>query len=466
VSNFSEDALLSHLASKPTKTTIPITLIRSSALKKWMASQKKATRNWVSSIGFKADSGAHCLVPAADGSLGAVLVGISGERDPYALSALPGKLPNGRYWITDSLDGGHADDAALSWALGTYKFSRYKADRKKYATLVWPAGCDRKAVTRLLGGISLTRDLINTPASDMGPEELAAAAAALAERHGAKCVVIKGKKLLEQNLPTIYTVGQASTRDPRLIDLTWGDPAHPKLTLVGKGVCFDSGGLDLKNAAGMKMMKKDMGGAATVLGLAHVIMGAAMPVRLRVLIPAVENSVSGNAFRPLDVITTRKGLTVEVGNTDAEGRLVLCDALALADEESPDLIIDAATLTGAARVALGTDMPALFTNDDGAAAATLEAGLDASDPLWRMPLHRPYRKGLDSGIADINNIGGSFGGAITAALYLSEFVSDDTPWMHIDTMAWNLDRKPGRPVGGEAMGLRALALMLERRYPN
>lgn len=464
MSNLSEESLLSHLAAKPTKTTVPITLLRSSALRKWLSAQKKSTKNWVSSIGFKADPGEHCLVPGADGSLGSVLVGVAAKRDPFALAGLPGKLPAGRYWITDTLEAERANDAALGWALGTYKFSRYKKPTKKYASLVWPTGCDRKAVTRLIASISLTRDLINTPASDMGPEELAAAASALAERHGAKCVVTKGKKLLDRNLPAIFAVGKASPREPRLVDLTWGDPSHPKLTLVGKGVCFDSGGLDLKNAAGMKLMKKDMGGAATVLGLAHVVMDAGLPVRLRVLIPAVENSVSGNAYRPADVLDTRKGITVEVGNTDAEGRIVLCDALALADEEEPDLVVDVATLTGAARIALGTDMPALFSNDDDSANATLDAAQAALDPVWRMPLHRPYRKGLDSSVADINNIGGSYGGAITAALYLSEFVSDDTSWMHMDTMAWNLERRPGRPVGGEAMGLRALALMLERRY--
>jgi leucyl aminopeptidase len=464
VTNSAEESLLSHLAAKPTKTTVPITLLTSAELKRWQTHQKKFTKNWVSTVGFSADPGEHCLVPAADGTLASVLVGVAEERDPFGLASLPGRLPAGRYWITNNLGAAESDDAAFGWALGTYKFRRYKSSKKKYASLVWPAGCDRKAVSRLVTGIALTRDLINTPASDMGPDELAVAATELAARHGAVCTVIRGKKLLEKNFPSIYTVGKGSTREPRLVDLTWGDPSAPKLTLVGKGVCFDSGGLDIKPSSGMKLMKKDMGGAATVLGLAHVIMDAALPVRLRVLVPAVENSVSGDAYRPLDVITTRKGITVEVGNTDAEGRIVLCDALAEADSEKPDLVIDVATLTGAARIALGTDMPALFSSDDDAAEALLLAGREAGDPLWRMPLHRAYKKQLDSTVADLSNIGGSYGGAITAALYLAEFVSNDTRWMHIDTMAYNLERRPGRPVGGEAMGLRALALMLERRY--
>jgi leucyl aminopeptidase len=316
-------------------------------------------------------------------------------------------------------------------------------------------------VRRIAEATALARDLINTPASDMGPAELVQAVRDAGRAHDAKVNVIEGDALLRRNFPTIHAVGRASARAPRLADLRWG-ARGPRVTLVGKGVCFDSGGLDLKSSSNMKLMKKDMGGAAQVLGLATMVMDAKLPVRLRVLIPAVENSVSGNAMRPLDVITTRKGLTVEVGNTDAEGRLILCDALAEADRDKPDLIVDCATLTGSARVALGTELPALFSSDDGLAARLLEIGLREQDPLWRLPLHGPYRSQLDSKIADLNNVSeSSYGGAITAALFLQSFVSKDTPWMHIDMMGWNLRARPGRPVGGEVMGMRALYALIE-----
>ena len=303
----------------------------------------------------------------------------------------------------------------------------------------------------LAEGLSLARDLINTPAEDMGPAELAAAATKLAETHGARINLIVGDELLTQNYPTIHAVGRGSTRAPRLIDLVWGDAAAPKLTLVGKGVCFDSGGLDIKSA--------------TVLGLAHAIMASGLKVRLRVLVPAVENSISGNAFRPMDIFKTRKGLTVEIGNTDAEGRLVLCDALAEAVTEDPALIIDMATLTGAARVALGPELPVLFSNNEAVAAALLEAGTAEADPLWRLPLWKSYRKYLDSKIADINNASDSgFAGAITAALYLQEFVGTKVPWIHIDTYAWNSSTRAGRPEGGEGLALRALYAMIQKRF--
>jgi leucyl aminopeptidase len=344
-------------------------------------------------------------------------------------------------------------------------FSRYRKKGDGYASLVWPEQADRTWVTALLEGITLCRNLINTPASDMGPEELATAGTLIAERHGATSSILVGEQLLEHNYPMVHAVGRASSRAPRLFDLRWGSLQHPKLTLVGKGVCFDSGGLDIKPAADMKLMKKDMGGAALVLGVAHVLMSLKLPVRLRVLVPAVENSVSGNAMRPLDVLPSRKGLTVEIGNTDAEGRLILADALTEACTESPDLLIDAATLTGAARVALGAALPALFSTDDAAAEALLATGRSTGDPLWRLPLHEPYRKSLDSKVADLNNISSdSYGGAITAALFLREFVAKKQSWMHIDTMGWNLESRPGRPYGGEALGLRALVDMLVARY--
>jgi leucyl aminopeptidase len=298
----------------------------------------------------------------------------------------------------------------------------------------------------------------------MGPSELTLEAQKLAKQHGAKARILRGQKQLEQ-FPAVFMVGRAAAQPPHLFDMVWGKNDAPKVTLVGKGVIFDSGGLDLKPASGMKLMKKDMGGAGLVLGVAHVVMSLGLPIRLRVIIPAVENSIGPNAMRPLDVIRTRKGLSVEIGNTDAEGRLILSDALTAADEEHPDLLIDAATLTGAARIALGTSLPALFSNHDASAAQLLEAGLRARDPLWRLPLHQPYAKQLESPVADINNVtNDTYAGAITAALFLERFVSSSTPWMHIDTMAWNLESRPGRPAGGEAFGLRAIVEMLRRRY--
>jgi len=320
-------------------------------------------------------------------------------------------------------------------------------------------------VERIARGVFLARDMINTPAEDMGPEQLATAAKTVADAHGAALNVIVGDDLLHQNYPTIHIVGRASHRAPRLIDLRWGKESAPMVTLVGKGVCFDSGGLDLKTHEGMLQMKKDMGGAAVMLGLAQALMAAGTPIRLRVLIPAVENSVSGNAVRPLDIVRTRSGKTVEIGNTDAEGRLILCDALAEADSEQPDLLIDCATLTGAARVALGPELQAMYCDDDAVADALLEAGAETGDPLWRMPLWRPYRKELDSKCADLNNVAkGAFAGSIIAALYLAEFVSATTRWAHLDIMASNPAAKPGRPEGGEATGMRALYAYLRRRY--
>jgi leucyl aminopeptidase len=313
--------------------------------------------------------------------------------------------------------------------------------------------------------IHLARDLINTPASDLGPAELAETIQAVAEGFGADCRTIVGDDLIAQNYPTIFAVGQASPRAPRMIDLSWGEAGAPRVTLVGKGVCFDTGGLDLKNSAGMLLMKKDMGGAAVMLGVAQAVMASNLPVRLRLLVGAVDNSVSGNAFRPGDVIRTRKGLTVEIGNTDAEGRLVLSDLLAEADREKPDLLIDCATLTGAARVALGPDLPAVFTPDDQLADDLLAAGAAAFDPLWRLPLYRPYREMIDSPIADINNAGaGGFAGAITAALFLQAFVEQTRAWAHVDLYAWNPKDRPGRPKGGEATALRALFAAVERRF--
>ncbi len=316
-----------------------------------------------------------------------------------------------------------------------------------------------------VAGLYQVRDLVNTPAEDMNPEHLAAAVRDTARAFGARVREIAGDALLARNFPAIHAVGRAASHAPRLIDLRWGRSTHPKITLVGKGVCFDSGGLDLKTASGMRLMKKDMGGAAHALGLAHMIMRARLPVRLRLLIPAVENAVAGNAYRPGDVLASRKGLSIEIDNTDAEGRVILCDALTEAAAESPELIIDFATLTGAARVALGTDLPAMFCNRDEVAQCLADSASAVRDPVWRLPLHRPYRELIDSRIADIaNSASGPYAGAITAALFLEDFVSADTPWIHFDLMAWNIRSRPGRPEGGEAMGLRAVFDYLHKRY--
>ncbi len=334
-----------------------------------------------------------------------MLLGRGVDPDIWTWAALPAKLPEAAYRLDDAsmgvplADPVDPDAVALGWALGTYRFSRYRAWRDGFSRLVWPPGSDRAAVERAVEATFMVRDLINTPAADMGPEELAEAATSLAARHGARCTVIVGDDLLARNYPAIHAVGRASVREPRLIDMVWGDAGHPKVTLVGKGVCFDSGGLNLKPAAGMKLMKKDMGGAANMLGLAHMVMSAGLPVRLRVLIPAVENSVSGNAMRPLDVVPTRAGLTVEIGNTDAEGRVILADALSEAASENPDLLLDFATLTGAARVALGIEVPALFTNDDALAELLQAHGAAENDPLWRLPLWQPYRRHVESKVA-------------------------------------------------------------------
>jgi leucyl aminopeptidase len=453
---------LDHLTRRAAGKAIPITPVTAQQLKVWLKAQRASVRKWVEGVGFEAKPGSNALVPGADGAPGRVLVGVEARPDIWSYGALPKALPRGTYRIDANLGAAAATRAALGWALGGYAFARYKK-QPSVARLVWPDGADRAAVERAATAAFLVRDLVNTPAEDMGPAELAAAAKAVAGAHGAKLKIIVGDDLLNANYPLVHAVGRASVRAPRLIDLRWGSRG-PRITLVGKGVCFDSGGLDLKPAQGMLLMKKDMGGAAHMLALGQMIMAAGMPVRLRVLVPAVENSVAGNAFRPLDVVRSRKGMTVEIGNTDAEGRLILCDALAEACTEKPDLIVDCATLTGAARVALGPDLPVLFSNHDGTAEALLRCGIEEDDPLWRLPLHKPYRRMLDSKVADINNVSeSSFAGAITAALFLDEFVEPTIPWVHIDMMAWNPSARPGRPEGGEAQALRALyALIAEK----
>lgn len=454
------------LVARRTAQTMTLTPLTADTLEPWLKRQSKAKADWVRGAGFTAKPGGILPVPGdtKDAAVGETLVGVSDGKDIWSWASALAALPEGRYALDESAKD-YATSAALGWALGCYRFTRYKEPANSFSTLVWPAGADRDAVSRIASATGLVRDLINTPAGDMGPGELASAAKALAREFKAKCSVIVGDDLLRKNYPLIHAVGRASTRAPRLIDLTWGAARAPKVTLVGKGVCFDSGGLDLKPSSGMLNMKKDMGGAAHVLGLARMVMMAKLPVRLRVLIPAVENSVSGDAFRPLDIIRSRSGKTVEIGNTDAEGRLVLADALTDALAEKPALMLDFATLTGAARVAMGPELPAMFVNDDALAEDLLKAGEAEGDPVWRMPLWRDYRRFLDSEIADINNASSTpQGGAITAALFLQEFVDDGTPWAHFDIFAWNTASRPGRPKGGEAMAIRAAFRTIAQRF--
>ncbi|NQW10352.1 MAG: leucyl aminopeptidase family protein [Alphaproteobacteria bacterium] len=456
-----------YLAARATAATVPITPIATDGLEAWRKIADPAQAAWSKAAGFKAKPGQVCLVPDGHGELARVLLGVetAARTGLWDFAGLPIDLPAGRYAIDAAMTPEDATRAALGWALATYRFTRYTAMPAPEAALVWPKGADQDHVRRATEAAALARDLINTPGSDLGPTALAEAAKTLATAHKAKMSVIVGDQLLKKNYPTIHAVGRGANDAPRLIDIVWGNAKHPKVTLVGKGVCFDTGGYDLKPAVGMLTMKKDMGGSAQVLALASMIMAAKLPVRLRVLVPAVMNMVSGNAFLPMDVIKTRHGTTVEVGNTDAEGRLVLCDALAEACAEKPDLIVDYATLTGAARVALGTDLPALFCNDDTLAEQFLAGGREEEDPLWRLPLHQPYKAMLKTKIADLSSTGsGGFGGAITAALFLEHFVTPGTPWAHIDLMAWNLKDEPGRPEGGEAMGVRAAFRMIRTRF--
>jgi leucyl aminopeptidase len=441
---------------------IPIYLVNENDLHHHGESQA-----WLTANRFKGDPYSYCLVPGEKGSIAKVLVGKPDPVDTWTLGNLPQSLPPERYYLADDYPAEIATKLLLGWRLGEYSFSQYKRPSKTLlAELTAPATADVAYVNSAVAGISLTRDLVNTPAGDMGPEDLEAVAQNLADTHTADLTVIRGDDLLDQNFPMVHAVGRAYSQPPRLIDLRWGHADAPKVTLVGKGVCFDSGGLNIKNAAGMKLMKKDMGGAANVLGLAEMIMGLQLPVRLRVLVPAVENSISSNAVHPLDVLPSRRGLTVEVGNTDAEGRLILADALweAVSEEPEPDLVIDFATLTGAARIALGTELPACFTNQPEVAEALLACGLAVDDPLWQMPLHQPYRAMLESKVADLSNIStNSYGGSITAALFLQEFTRPDIPWIHIDLMAYNIRSLPGRPEGGEAMGIRAMFELIKQK---
>ncbi len=443
-----------------TASALPLHVLDRAHFAAWLETQPAAVAAWAQAQRFEAAPGSALLLPGAEGLAGAVL-GVGDREDAYAYAHGPYALPAGTVWRVEGLSDAETALLQLGWGLGSYRFSRYRKPSRAPAEL---AATPSAEVADLVQACLRVRDWVNTPTEDMGPEQLEAAARELASAHGARIEVITGDALLEKNFPTIHAVGRASHRAPRLIELHWGDTAHPRLTLVGKGVCFDTGGLDLKPADGMRHMKKDMGGAAHALALAGLVMARSLPVQLTLLIPAVENAVGPEAFRPGEVITTRAGISVEIDNTDAEGRLILCDALAYAGEAKPELILDFATLTGAARIALGPDLPALFANDETVAQQWIAAGERTRDPVWRMPLWRPYLRYLTSHVADLANAGSRMAGAVTAALYLERFVPAGQPWAHLDVYAWNDSERPGRPAGGEALALRSAWAMLQARY--
>lgn len=451
--------------ASPGRGSVPVHATSREQFAAHTAALEPAARRWLQSNGFNGAPDTYALLPAPDGRASAVWAGVHEAAHPWALAALPKALPCGRYHLGDAGLALDAAAAALSWELGSYSFDLYKAAKREPAQLALPPGTAAQRGLLMATAIASTRDLVNTPAEHMGPAELAEAVKLVARQHGARFKQIVGDKLLTAGFPAIHAVGRAAVRAPRLIELNWGWSKDPKLVIVGKGVCFDSGGLDIKSADGMRLMKKDMGGAANALGLAQMVMALGLPVRLQLLIPAVENAIAGNAFRPGDVFKTRSGLHIEIGNTDAEGRVVLCDALAYGAEGKPALMIDLATLTGAARVALGPQLPALFCRRMELARALVDRGLALHDPLWHLPLWKGYHGGIESEIADLVNTGrNAMAGAISAALFLEDFVPADQDWLHIDLYAWNDTARPGRPVGGEGQTLRTLLDYIERRF--
>lgn len=444
--------------------SLPLTLIDAQSLPEWSAGQSEQAQRWVAASNFSGAIGSVLAIPDGDGRVAQVLVGYgtpaTRARGRFALAAARATVPEGTYHLVSALKGDALKVEALGWLLAGYSFERYASQSGAKAQLICPDGLEQGALEAIAAGEALTRDLINTPASDMGPPDLEQASRDLAQTMGARISVIEGAELLEQNFPMIHAVGRAASRAPRLIDLRWGK-AGPKLTLVGKGVCFDTGGLNLKPGSSMGLMKKDMGGSAAALGLAQMIMALQLPLQLRVLIPAVENSVSADAFRPQDILPSRKGLSVEINNTDAEGRLVLADALALADEESPDLIVSMATLTGAARVAVGPDLAPFYAQSDADASALETAARSVADPVWRMPFWDPYESMIEPGIADLDNAPkGGFAGSITAALFLRRFVTQTPNYLHFDIYGWQPTSAPARPKGGVGQGTRALLAAL------
>jgi leucyl aminopeptidase len=435
----------------------PILATDAGRLPKLLAALTASERRFAAAMGFDGAPDTHCVLPDSKGDVARVLAGVRDAKDPWALASLPQRLPRGRYALGKGPVTVSPEDAAFAWDLGSYQFTRYKRGKRKPADLQLDPSERVRRSLELAAAARLVRDLVNTPAEDMGPEDLSDVAREQAERFGGEFDEWVGDELIAQNFPAIHAVGRAASRAPRLLEINWGNPKHPRVAIVGKGVCFDSGGLDIKTAEGMRLMKKDMGGAAHAIALARLVMQRELPLRLQMLVPAVENAISGNAFRPGDVLKTRKGLTVEIGNTDAEGRLVLCDALAYAVEGKPRTLVDFATLTGAARVALGPELPALYANDEKLAARLLAAAQATRDPMWRLPLWRNYRRLYDSDVADINNSGrAGFAGSIVGALFLDHFVPEDIAWAHVDVYAWNDVSRPGRPLGGEAQGLRAI----------
>jgi leucyl aminopeptidase len=445
---------------------LPLHAVTAGGFAAWSAQQSAPLQAWLKAQGFTAAAGTVALLPGGEGLAGAVL-GIADANDPFAYAHAPYALPVGDWRIADALDADASAALRLGWGLGSYRFTRYRDAARAPARLA--TDLDEELAAQIAACFR-TRDLINTPTEHMGPDEMEAVVREISIAHGADLDVLTGDDLLTHNFPAIHAVGRASHRAPRLIVLHWGgntedSRTHPHIVIVGKGVCFDTGGLDIKAAAGMRNMKKDMGGAAHAIALAELIMARKLPVRITLLVPAVENAIGPNAYRPGEIIATRKGISVEIDNTDAEGRIVLCDALTYAAEQSPQLILDFATLTGAARIALGPDLPALFSNDDALANEWLSAGTRQFDPLWRMPLHRPYMRYLSSGIADLANASSStMAGCITAALYLDRFVPAEQPWAHLDVYSWNDNDRPGRPAGGEAQALRSCYAMLKARY--
>ncbi len=454
-------------------TAVPIVLVTSSNYNRAVKKFSKPQVRWLEQNAFSGRPGALCGLPDKDGSIEKYVVGIDEIEDPFAIADLPRRMPDGDYALEGSGVRANLDTLAVGWGLGSYVFDRYKNNARNRASpdcslprLKLPNSADHQRIQETVAATYRVRDLINTPAEDMMPQHLSAVVAEIAQTHEGDFAEIVGDDLLAENYPCIHTVGRASIHPPRLIELRWGNnKKYPLITLVGKGITFDSGGLDIKPAAGMRSMKKDMGGAAHAIGLAQLIMALELPVRLRLLVASAENAISSNAFRPGDVIRTRSGITVEIDNTDAEGRLVLCDALSDACDEEPDLLVDFATLTGAARVAVGTEIASYFCNDREIANIVRDAGVSTFDPTWELPLHNGYKSFLKSHVADMQNAASTpFGGAITAALYLQSFVDPNTRWLHFDIMAWNSRARSGRPIGGEAMGLRAMLEVLEQLY--